>query len=103
MLAVLGVGFLIPGIKLFFPAGDREKELVFFPLIAEDDLPQRGVKKAELLFAVSGRERKTRVFIVSAPQELVVFSATCSHLGCLVNYHKEKRSSSAPATGGDTT
>jgi cytochrome b6-f complex iron-sulfur subunit len=100
VLAVLGLGFLIPGIKLFFPAGDREKELAFFPLIAEDEVPLRGVKKAELLFAVSGRERKTRVFIVSAPEGLTVFTATCSHLGCLVNYHKDKREFVCPCHGG---
>jgi Rieske Fe-S protein len=100
VLAVLGLGFLIPGIKLFSPAGGREKELAFFPLIAEDEVPQRGVKKAELLFAVSGRERKTRVFIVSAPEGLAVFSATCSHLGCLVNYHKEKGEFVCPCHSG---
>jgi len=100
VLAVLGLGFLIPGIKLFSPAGGREKELAFFPLIAEDEVPQRGVKKAELLFAVSGRERKIRVFIVSAPEGLAVFSATCSHLGCLVNYHKDKREFVCPCHGG---
>ena len=100
VLAVLGLGFLIPGIKLFSPAGGREKELAFFPLIAEDEIPLRGVKKAELLFAVSGRERKTRVFIVSAPEGLAVFSATCSHLGCLVNYHKDKQEFVCPCHGG---
>jgi len=100
VLAVLGLGFLIPGIKLFSPAGGREKELAFFPLIAEDEIPLRGVKKAELLFAVSGRERKTRVFIVSAPEGLAVFSATCSHLGCLVNYHKDKREFVCPCHSG---
>ena len=100
VLAVLGLGFLIPGIKLFSPAGGREKELAFFPLIAEDEIPLRGVKKAELLFAVSGRERKTRVFIVSAPEGIAVFSATCSHLGCFVNYHKDKREFVCPCHGG---
>jgi cytochrome b6-f complex iron-sulfur subunit len=100
VLAALGLGFLVPGFKLFFPVGDREKELAFFPLIAEDEVPLRGVKKAELLFTVSGRERKTRVFLVSAPEGLAVFSATCSHLGCLVNYHRDKREFVCPCHGG---
>src|SRR5512135_1690506 len=100
VLALLGSGFLAAGIKLISPAGKAEKELVFFPLIAEDDVPRAGVKKAELLFSVSGKERKTRVFIVPAPEGPVVFSATCSHLGCLVNYHKERKEFVCPCHGG---
>jgi Rieske Fe-S protein len=100
VLALLGLGFLVPGVTLLTPAGRTEKELVFFPLIAEDDIPRAGVKKAELLFSVSGRERKSRVFIVSAAEGPIVFSATCSHLGCLVNYHKDKREFVCPCHGG---
>ena len=100
LLVLLGLGFLITGVKLFAPLKSRDKELVFFPLIAEDDSPRTGVKKAELVFSVAGKERKTRVFIVSSPAELIVFSATCSHLGCLVNYYKEKREFVCPCHSG---
>jgi cytochrome b6-f complex iron-sulfur subunit len=99
-LVLLGLGYLVPAVKLFAPVKSRDKELVFFPLIAEDDIPRSGVKKAELAFIVAGKERKSRVFIVSSPTELAVFSATCSHLGCLVNYHKEKREFICPCHGG---
>jgi cytochrome b6-f complex iron-sulfur subunit len=37
---------------------------------------------------------------VSAPEGLAVFSATCSHLGCLVNYHRDKREFVCPCHGG---
>lgn len=100
VLALLGLGFLAPAVKLFSPVGSRDKELVFFPLIAEDDIPRAGVKKAELAFTVSGKDRKTRVFIVSSPEGPAVFSATCSHLGCLVNYNKEKHEFVCPCHGG---
>jgi len=100
VLALFGIGLLIPAVKLFAPVKSRDKELVFFPLIAEDDIPRAGVKKTELAFTIAGNERKTRVFIVSSPVELAVFSATCSHLGCLVNYHKEKREFVCPCHGG---
>lgn len=100
VLALFGLGVLIPAVELFTPAGGREKELAFFPLLAEDDVPRGGVKKAELSFAVSGKERRMRVFIVSSPAELNVFSATCSHLGCLVNYQKDKREFVCPCHGG---
>jgi len=100
VLALLGLGVLIPGVKLLSPAGGEKKELVFFPLIAEDDVPRAGVKKVELLFSVSGKERKSRVFIVPAPDGPAVYSATCSHLGCLVNYHKDKQEFVCPCHGG---
>ncbi len=101
VLALFGAGFLIPGMRVLIPASRPDKELVFFPLISEDEIPRSGVKKAELLFTVSGKERKSRVFIVSAPDEsLVVLSATCSHLGCLVNYNRIKREFVCPCHGG---
>ncbi len=100
MLFLLGLGFLIPGIRIFSPSGTHQKELVFFPLIPEDEIPRLGVKKCELAYAVSGKERKARVFIVSAPDGLDVFSATCTHLGCLVNYNKEKHEFVCPCHGG---
>ncbi len=100
VLALLGLGFLVPGIRLFSPVANREKELAFFPLIGEDEIPRVGVKKAEVVFTASGKERKTRVFIIPAPDGPAVFSATCSHLGCLVNYHKDKREFICPCHGG---
>jgi len=100
MLALLGLGFLVPAVRLFSPMTIHDKELTFFPLISEDDIPRAGVKKAEFLFMVSGKVRKTRVFIVSSPGGLAVFSATCSHLGCLVNFNKEKQEFVCPCHGG---
>jgi len=100
VLALLGLGFLLPAAGLFAPIKGRDKSLVFFPLIPEDELPRSGVKKAELAFTASGKDRKTRVFIVSAPEGPTVFSATCSHLGCLVNYNKQKREFVCPCHGG---
>ena len=97
---LLGLGFLVPAVKLVAPVNSRDMELAFFPLIAEDALPRAGVKKAELSVTVSGREKKTRVFLVSSSEGPVVFSATCSHLGCLVNYNKEKHEFVCPCHGG---
>jgi cytochrome b6-f complex iron-sulfur subunit len=100
VLALLGLGFLVPAIKLVAPVGSRDKELAYFPLLAEEDLPRVGVKKAELTFAVLGKERKARVFVVASSGGPVVLSAVCSHLGCLVSYHKEKREFVCPCHGG---
>lgn len=100
VLAMLGLGFLLPAVRLLAPTATKEKELVFFPLLSEDDAPRRGVRKAELTYAVAGAERKMRVFLVASAEGLTVFSAVCSHLGCLVNYRKEKREFVCPCHGG---
>ena len=100
VLVLLGLGFLVPAVKLVAPVSSRDKELAFFPLLAEEEIPRIGVKKAELAFAVLGKERKARVFIVSSSEGPVVFSAICSHLGCLVSYHKEKQEFVCPCHGG---
>lgn len=100
VLVILGFGFLIPGLRTFSPVGGRNKELVFFPLIPEEEVPRSGVKKSELAYVISGKERKVRVFIISTSNGLSVFSATCTHLGCLVNYNKEKHEFICPCHGG---
>jgi Rieske Fe-S protein len=100
VFALLGLGSLAAGLKALAPSGRQEKELVWFPLAAEDEVPRSGVKKAELVYAVAGRERKARVFIVSSSDRLTVLSAVCSHLGCLVNYRKETREFVCPCHGG---
>jgi Rieske Fe-S protein len=100
VLLFLGLGFLVSGIKMFSPAHGREKDVIYFPLMPEAEIPRSGVKKGELVYTASGKERKARVFIVSSREALTVLSATCSHLGCLVNYNKEKSEFVCPCHGG---
>lgn len=100
LLGLLGMGFLIPGVAVFSPVSGRKREIRYLPLLPEEGIPRSGVKKSELVYTVSGRERKTRLFLVSSGETLTVLSATCSHLGCLVNYHKEKREFVCPCHGG---
>jgi cytochrome b6-f complex iron-sulfur subunit len=100
IFALLGLGSLATGLNVLAPSGRQDKELSWFPLVSEDEVPRSGVKKAELVYAVAGKERKARVFIVSSPDRLTVLSAVCSHLGCLVSYRKESREFVCPCHGG---
>ena len=100
VFALLGLGFLFAGLKVLSPSGRQERKLAWFPLVPEDEVPRSGVKKAELVYAISGKERKARVFIVSSSGKLTVLSAVCSHLGCLVNYRKESKEFVCPCHGG---
>jgi len=100
MFALLGFGFLSAGLNVLAPSGRQDRELAWFPLVPEDEVPRSGVKKSELVYAMSGKERKARVFIVSSAAKLTVLSAVCSHLGCLVNYRKESKEFVCPCHGG---
>ena len=100
IFALLGLGSLAGSLRSLWPTGGPQKTLAWFPLLAEDDVPRQGVRKAELVYAVGGNERKGRVFIVSSPDGFIVLSAVCSHLGCLVNYNKGKREFQCPCHGG---
>lgn len=100
VLALIGLGFIVPASKTLAPTRRQAKETVFFPLLLEEDVPRAGVRKAELVYAASGKERRTRVFVVSSGTGISVYSAVCSHLGCLVNYHREKKEFVCPCHGG---
>jgi cytochrome b6-f complex iron-sulfur subunit len=100
VLTLLGLGFLIPAARVLSPVRGRDKETIFFPLIPEEDIPRTGVKKAELSYTASGKVMKARIFLVSSSEGLTAFSAVCSHLGCLVNYHRDKREFVCPCHGG---
>jgi len=98
--ALLGLGSLVAGLKVLAPSSRVDKGIAWFPLAPEDEVPRSGVKKAELVYTVAGKERKARVFIVSSSMGITVLSAICSHLGCLVNYRKETREFVCPCHGG---
>jgi cytochrome b6-f complex iron-sulfur subunit len=100
VFALLGLGFLFVGLKVLAPSGRQDRELAWFPLVPEDEVPHSGVKKSELVYMLAGKERKARVFIVSSSGKLTVLSAVCSHLGCLVNYRKESKEFVCPCHGG---
>ena len=100
IFALLGLGFLFAGLRVLAPSGRQDRELAWFPLVPEDEAPRSGVKKSELLYTLSGKERKARVFIVSSSGKLTVLSAVCSHLGCLVNYRIESKEFVCPCHGG---
>jgi len=100
ILTLLGLVYLSSLFRTLSVSRKGEKGLAFFPLLAEDAVPRSGVKRAELSYAIAETERKMRVFIVVTGGGMTVFSAVCSHLGCLVNYHKEKREFICPCHGG---
>jgi Rieske Fe-S protein len=100
IFAALGGAYILSWLTILGPRKEERKQLLFVPLLPEDDVPRRGVRKTELVYRVAGSEHRMRVFIVSADDSFIVLSAVCSHLGCLVNYNKPKQEFLCPCHGG---
>ncbi len=97
---LLGLGYLFTFFRTLEPLPGRKKKLAWFPLLPEEEMPRAGVRKTEVAYTVNNRERKSRVFIVASSAGVIVLSAVCSHLGCLVNYRKELKEFVCPCHGG---
>ena len=100
IMTTVGLGYGAALLTVLAPRRGKRPELVFVPLIAEDEVPRIGVRKTELVYSTSGREHRSRVFLVAAPSGLTVLSAVCTHLGCLVNYRRDQQEFLCPCHGG---
>jgi Rieske Fe-S protein len=100
VLAFLGFGWLTGGIISLVPTRRKARELIWVPLLPEEEIPRQGVRRKELSYRAGGREGRMRLFVVSGAGGFIVLSAVCSHLGCLVNYQKEKKEFLCPCHGG---
>ena len=76
------------------------KRLKFVPVLDLYDMPEVGVKKLELSLA-GGPAPDTRIFLKKdTAGVLTAISATCTHLGCLINYNRLKGRFICPCHGG---
>lgn len=83
-----------------YPSKIRKKELRYVPLLGEEELPRRGVRRVDFTYETKGRKVQTRAFIVASGERIVAFSPVCSHLGCLVNWDHNKKEFICPCHGG---
>jgi cytochrome b6-f complex iron-sulfur subunit len=76
------------------------KRLVYFNTVSVHDMPEVGVKKAELTIR-GGDKPDTRVFIRrDEAGKLIAFSAVCTHLGCIVGFNRVRREFICPCHAG---
>lgn len=86
---ILGFGVLTSSIYLY-PKEIKKMEIKYFPTLEFDDIPREGVKKIALTCSDYIGEREVRVFLAVLPKGLTAFSSVCSHLGCLVDWDRER-------------
>ena len=100
ILGVITASSAVPVIELISRRQAAKKKLTFRPVMPVDDMPEVGIRKAEINLR-GGNLPDTRVFIRrDADGSLTAFSAICTHLGCLVNFNNVKREFICPCHGG---
>jgi len=99
ILAVIAASAAWPVFELLSRRPARKK-LVWFGALPAREMPEVGVRKAELSLRGGGAP-DTRVFLRRTEGgELTAFSAVCTHLGCLVGYNRVRREFICPCHAG---
>lgn len=83
-----------------YPFRIKKRKTVFVPVLDEIDIPRRGVKTVRYTYSRGEHLISTRAFVVNHKGSLYVLSPVCTHLGCLVNWHRKKKEFLCPCHGG---
>jgi cytochrome b6-f complex iron-sulfur subunit len=95
-LAAAGAGALV----FIYPSALRQRRLLYLPVLDEDELPKRGVRKVEFSYTVDDRNVVNRAFLVADSAGLTAFSPVCTHLGCYVTWDNNRGEFHCPCHGG---
>lgn len=85
---------------LLYPSRIKKKSVSFIYAGAADALPVRGVRQVYLEYSVNDTPATVKVFLVNTGAELFALSPVCTHLGCLVTWHRTKKRFLCPCHGG---
>jgi cytochrome b6-f complex iron-sulfur subunit len=94
-LAVTGVWALFA-----YPSRERKKRLVFFDIGEVAALPERGVSERMIAYTQNDRSISSKIFLVNTDAELYALSSVCTHLGCLVSWHRSREKFLCPCHRG---
>ncbi len=96
---IIGLGALASSVYLY-PPEIKKMEIKYFPALDLKDTPRKGVKKITLTYNGNSGQEEVGIFLAALPDGLTAFSASCSHLGCLVGWDSRKEEFLCPCHGG---
>ena len=101
IFSFMGMGFMA-GIYLIFafPSRMRKKEDLYVYACDAVDLPVQGVRQYPVDYPLRGKTVTKKFFIVKTGEDLIAFSSGCTHLGCLINWHRTEKKVLCPCHGG---
>lgn len=83
-----------------FPKHIRKKKRVYVYVCEEDELPIQGVKQYVIHYPLYGKPVTKKIFIVNTGKELFALLGVCTHLGCLVSWHRSENRFRCPCHTG---
>ena len=83
-----------------FPKQVRKIKMVYVYACDEEDLPVQGVRQYYIDYPLHGKTVIKKIFIVNTGKELFALSAGCTHLGCLVSWHRPENRFRCPCHSG---
>jgi cytochrome b6-f complex iron-sulfur subunit len=93
---------IMAGVYLIFafPRRMRKKKDLYVYACDAAELPVAGVRQYYIDYPLRGKTVTKKFFIVNTGKELIVFSSGCTHLGCLINWHRTENKFMCPCHGG---
>lgn len=98
--SLLSVLFGIAVLRFLYPSRIKSREVKFYYILEEDELPVQGVKKVELSYNNGEKAVAFRTFLVNNGSGAFALSPACSHLGCFVEWSRHKRQFVCPCHEG---
>jgi len=98
----LGLGVMLAGtLGFLFRRKIRKRTLYYVPVLDADDLPRRGVRQVTLEIPSGDTPLRMRAFVVAGTDGgHFSLSARCTHLGCFVNWDRNRSEFICPCHGG---
>jgi len=97
---LLGIITGVIALLFSYPSRIRRPVIEYFPVMDEDELPRRGVRTVTFRYTIQKKVLTSRAFVVNHKGSVYVLSPVCTHLGCLVNWHRKKNQFLCPCHGG---
>ncbi len=91
---------IIPLVSYLYPVRVKEKTLRFLPVIKEEELPEKGIKRIDFSYEKHGRDIATYIYLVRTGTFLLALLPVCTHLGCIVKWSESKGEFLCPCHGG---